>query len=92
MSRLSPFHHLADLGEHKLHTPDFALVAQTVFTANTQFLVQTLALVGATGSAEGKTIYSMVRMQFDTRRRARLVGRESKRSLHSKTPHYVQFL
>ena len=53
-----PFHHLADLGEHELHTPDLTLVAQTVFTANTQLLVQTLALVGATGSAEGKTIYS----------------------------------
>ena len=58
MSRLSPFHHLADLGEHELHTPDLTLVAQTVFTANTQLPVQTLALVGAAGSTEGKTIYS----------------------------------
>ena len=56
MSCLSPFHHLADLGEHELHTPDLTLVAQTVFTANTQLLVQTLALVGTTGRTEGKTI------------------------------------
>ena len=57
MSRLSPFHHLANLGEHELHTPDLTLVAQTVFTANTQLLVQTLALVGATRSAERQTVY-----------------------------------
>ena len=49
-------HYLADLGEHELHTPDLTLVAQTVFTANTQLLVQTLALVGATRRTEGKTI------------------------------------
>ena len=60
MSHLSPFHHLADLGEHELHTPNLTLVAQTVFTANTQLLVQTLALVGTAGSAEGKTIYPTV--------------------------------
>ena len=48
--------YLADLGEHELHTPDLTLVAQTVFTANTQLLVQTLALVGTTRRTEGKTI------------------------------------
>ena len=56
---LSPQHYLADLGEHELHTPDLTLVAQTVFTANTQFLVQTLTLVGTTRRTEGKTIYSV---------------------------------
>ena len=55
----STHHYLADLGEHELHTPDLTLVAQTVFTAYTQFLVQTLALVGTTGRTEGKTIYSV---------------------------------
>ena len=60
MSLLFSFFHLADLGKHELHTPDLTLVAQTVFTANTQLLVQTLALVGTAGSAEGKTICTTV--------------------------------
>ena len=58
MSLLLSFFHLADLGKHELHTPNLTLVAQTVFTANTQFLVQTLALVGTTRSAEGKAVYT----------------------------------
>ena len=58
MSLLLSFFHLADLGKHELHTPDLTLVAQTVFTANTQLLIQTLALIRATGSAESKTIYA----------------------------------
>ena len=59
MSLLSSYCHLADLGKHELHTPDLTLVAQTVFTANTEFLVQTLALVGTTRRTEGETIYTV---------------------------------
>ena len=50
--------HLADLRQHQLSSPDLTLAAQTVLSANAELLVQTLALIGATGSIERKTIYS----------------------------------
>ena len=44
-----------------MHSPDFTLAAETVFTANTEFLIKTLTLIRATGSTESKTIYTLVR-------------------------------
>ena len=49
--------YLTDLGKNELHSPDLTLAAETVLSANAEFLVQTLTLVGATRSAEGQTIY-----------------------------------
>ena len=66
MKQIELFHlqyaisYLTDLGKNELHSPDLTLAAETVLSANAEFLVQTLTLVGATRSAEGQTVYSII--------------------------------
>ena len=44
---------LSQMGQSHLHSPHFSLVFQTVFTDDLHFLVQTLLLVGSSGSGGG---------------------------------------
>ena len=66
MKQIELFHlqyaisYLTDLGKNELHSPDLTLAAETVLSANAEFLVQTLTLVGATRSTEGQTVYSII--------------------------------
>ena len=66
MKQIELFHlqyaisYLTDLGKNELHSPDLTLAAETVLSANAELLVQTLTLVGATRSAEGQTVYSII--------------------------------
>ena len=51
--------YLTDLGKDELHSPDLTLAAETELSANAELLVQTLALIGATGGAGSQTVYFM---------------------------------
>ena len=48
--------YLTDLGKDELHSPDLTLAAETELSANAELLVQTLALIGATGSAGSQAV------------------------------------
>ena len=67
MSAKTQKEYLADLGKNELNSPDFTLAAETEFTANTEFLVQTFTFIRTTGSTEGKTIYTKIRNGKSTR-------------------------
>ena len=48
--------YLSDLGEHVLHSPDLALAAKTVLTAELELLVESLLLKGTSDRSVGLAV------------------------------------
>ena len=53
--------YLTNLSKNKLHTPNLTLATETILSANTKLLIQTLAFIRTTRSIECKTILKGIR-------------------------------